>query len=213
MDARRILAALVLLAAAAAARAQDRPPPSPSPSPSPSPRTVRESVDPVVERMENERRDPCLKAKEEGRPCFPVTATIKGEEYSVRRSLGILGDKPVHTTAPTADEMKEYRPGSQTPIAGVSFDPVCAVKGLLKSLKGKNNVYYLYVVRDSKGDRAQLYDHKLEAETFQGNLSFVGRFEGECAAVAAWRHEDLKLQPAVKGPMPPAPAAASPRPR
>ena len=58
-------------------------------------------------------------------PCFPVTATIRGEEYSVRRSLGILGDKPVHTTVPTADEMKEYRPGSQTPIAGVSLDP-CA---------------------------------------------------------------------------------------
>ena len=165
--------------------------------------------------MENERKDPCLKAKEEGRPCFPVTAIIRGAEYSVRQSLGILGDpeKPVHTTVPTTSEMKEYRPGSQTPIAGVSIDPVCAIKGLLKSLKGKNNTYYLYVLRDTKGARAQLYDHKLDPLVFQGDLAFVGRFEGECEAVAAWRHEDLKLQPTVKGPMPPAPAAASPRPR
>ena len=79
---------------------------------------------------------------------------------------------------------------------------MCAVKGLLKSLKGKNNTYYLYVVRDTKGERAQLYDHKLDPLNFQGNLDFIGRFEGECAAVAAWRHEDLKLQPAKNGPMP-----------
>jgi hypothetical protein len=165
--------------------------------------------------MENERKDPCLTAKEEGRPCFPVTATIKGPEYSVRRSLGIIKDpeKPAPGTPPTTNEMREYRPGSQTPIAGFSFDPGCTAKAILKSLKGRNDVYYLYVVRDMQGERAQLYDHKLDPATFQGNLAFVGRFEGECDAVAAWRHEDLRLQPAVRGPMPPAPAAASPRPR
>jgi hypothetical protein len=209
MGARATVLAAVLLAVPAAAIGQDRP------LPSPSPRPVSESVEPVVERMENERKDPCLKAKEEGRPCFPVSATIRGPEYSVRQSLGIIGEpeKPAPGTPPTTNEMKEYRPGSQTTVAGVSFDPVCAAKALLKSLKGRNNVYYLYVVRDTKGARAQLYDHKLDPVTFQGELAFVGRYEGECEAVAAWRREDLKLQPATRGPMPPTPAAASPRPR
>jgi hypothetical protein len=163
--------------------------------------------------MEKERTDPCWKAKEEGRPCFPITV-IRGPEYSVRGSLGIIGDKekPAPGTPPTTTEMREYRPGSQTPIAGFSFDPGCVGKAILKSLKGRNDVYYLYVVRDTHGERAQLYDHKLDPLTFQGNLAFVGRFEGECEATAAWRHEDLRLRPAPRGPMP-APPAASPSPR
>jgi hypothetical protein len=201
MGARLILLASVLLFPMSAI-AQDRggPPPSPSPaaspSPSPSPRSVRASVDPVVERMEKERTDPCWKSKEEGRPCFPITV-IRGPEYSVRGSLGITGDKmkPAPGTPPTTTEMSEYRPGSQTPIAGFSFDPGCVGKSILKSLKGKNDVYYLYVVSDAHGPRAELYDRKLDPATFQGLLTFVGRFEGECEAVAAWRHEDLKLRP------------------
>lgn len=209
MGARAVLLASVLLALPGAGLAQDRP------LPSPSPRPISESVEPVVERMENERTDPCFKAKEEGRPCFPVTATIKGPEYSVRRSLGIIGDKdkPAPGTPPTTNEMREYRPGSRAvPVNLFSFDPGCVAKALLKSLKGKNDVYYLYVVRDTQGERAALYDRKLDAATFQGDLAFVGRFEGECDALAAYRREDLKLRPAAKGPMPPRPAA-SPSPR
>ena len=208
MGARPILLASVLLAFPAAALAQDRP------LPSPSPRPISESVEPVVERMEKERTDPCAKAKAEGRPCFPVTTTIKGPEYSVRRSLGIIGDKekPAPGTPPTTNEMKEYRPGTQTPIAGFSFDPGCMAKSILKSLKGKNDVYYLYVVRDTHGERAALYDRKLDPATFQGELAFLGRFEGECDALAAYRHEDLKLRPPTKGLTPP-PPAASPSPR
>src|SRR4051812_21401772 len=147
----RLILSVSMLVVAVSALAQDHPPASPapsasppaSPSPSVSPRSVRESVDPVVERMEKERTDPCWRAREEGRPCFPVTV-IRGPQYSVRESLGILGDKekPAPGTPPTTAEMREYRPGSQTPIAGFSFDAGCVGKSILKSLKGKNDVYY-----------------------------------------------------------------------
>jgi hypothetical protein len=217
MGARHILLASMLLAPVSAL-AQDRPPtsptpsPSPSASPSPSYRTVRESVEPVVERMEKERTDPCWRAREEGRPCFPVTV-IRGPEYSVRGSLGILDDKdkdkPAPGTPPTTAEMREYRPGSQTPVAGFSFDAGCVGKSILKGLKGKNDVYYLYVVRDTHGERAEMYDRKLDPATFQGDLTFLGRFEGECDAVKAWRHEEQRLRPPARGPMP---AAAAPAP-
>jgi hypothetical protein len=208
----------LLLAGSALAGAQGAPSPSPSPSPSassasplrtpsPSPRPVSESVDRVVDRMEKQREDPCVEAKAEGRPCFPVTTTIKGEEYSVRKSLGLPDDKkdkPAAGTPPTTAEMKDYRPGPEAEVVPLfSFDPGCVAKGILKSLKGKNDTYYLYRVRDVHGERVALYDRKLDAETFQGELAFLGRFDGECDALAAYRREERRLAP--KGPPPPGP--------
>jgi hypothetical protein len=160
-------------------------------------------VERVVQRMEDQRADPCKAAVAEGRPCFPVTTVLKGDEYSVRDSLAeALGPGgPTPGGAPSVTDMKRYRPGSQTPVAGVSFDPGCVGKGILKSLKGKNDVYYLYRLRDRQGVRAALFDHKLEPSTFQGELAFLGRFDGECAAVNALRHEEL-VHPAPAGPTP-----------
>ena len=89
-------------------------PPSPSPSPSPSPpasppaRPVSESVDRVVNRIEDAREDPCKKAAQEGKPCFPVSTTVRGEEYSVRKSLGLPDPQKGKTApggAPTVAEM------------------------------------------------------------------------------------------------------------
>jgi hypothetical protein len=171
---------------------------------------VSDSVDRVVKRMEDERADPCGKAATEGRPCFPVETRIKGEEYSVRKSLGLPDlkkDKPAPGTPPTVAEMGPYRPGLEaTPINLFSFDPGCVAKGILKSLKGKNDTYYLYRVRDIQGERVALYDRRLTAENFQGELAFLGKFDGECDAIAAYRHEAAKLPP----PPPPRPMA-SPR--
>lgn len=177
------------------------PPPSPSPSPAASPaaRPVSESVDRVVNRIEDAREDPCKKAAQEGRPCFPVSTTVRGEEFSVRKSLGLPDpekSKPPPGGAPTVAEMGPYRPGPRAiPVPLVKFDPGCVAKALLKSLKGKNDTYYLYRVRDTQGERVALYDRKLEAETFQGELAFLGRFDGECDAIAACRHEELKHPP------------------
>jgi hypothetical protein len=179
------------------------PSPSPSPAPSPSLRPISDSVDRVVNRLEDAREDPCRRPAAEGRPCFPVETRVKGEEYSVRKSLGLPDldkGKPAPGSAPTVAEMGPYRPGLKAiPIPLVSFDPGCVAKCILKSLKGKNDSYYLDRVRDIQGERVALYDRRLEAETFQGELAFLGKFDGECDAIAAYRRESAKL------PLPPAP--------
>ena len=205
----------IALAASVPARAQPPVPASPPPSPSPAasvpvlpPRPVSESVDRVVQRMEEAREDPCKQARDEGRPCFPVITTQKGEEFSVRKSLGLPDQdktKPTPGGAPTTAEMRPYRPGSHTPVGGVSFDPGCMAKSLLKSLKGRNDVYYLYRMRDVHGERVELFDHKVEASTFQGEIAFLGRFDGECAALGAMRHEELFHPSARPSASPPPP--------
>ena len=171
-------------------------------------------MDRVVNRMEDAREDPCRKAAAEGRPCFPVETRIKGEEYSVRRSLGLPDaqkDKPAAGTPPTLTEMGPYRPGLKAiPINGFSFDPGCMAKGILKSLKGKNDTYYLYRVRDIQGERVALYDRRLTAENFQGELAFLGKFDGECDALAAYRHEAAKLPPPPSPRPTPSPRGATP---
>ncbi|HEY8149018.1 MAG TPA: hypothetical protein VIK51_08940, partial [Vicinamibacteria bacterium] len=133
---------------------------------------MSDSVDRVVNRIEDAREDPCKKAGQEGKPCFPVTTTVRGVEYSVRKSLGLPDpekSKPAPGGAPTVAEMGPYRPGSRAgalplPIPLVKFDPGCVAKGILKSLKGKNDTYYLYRVRDTHGERVALYDRRLDAE-------------------------------------------------
>jgi hypothetical protein len=77
----------------------------------------------------------------------------------------------------------------------LTFDPGCVGKSALKKLKGKNDVYYLYRIRDVHGVRVALYDRRLEATTFQGDLEFLGRFDGECDALGAYRQEQRKLEP------------------
>jgi hypothetical protein len=189
--------------------------PSPSASPSPAvPRPVSDSVDRVVKKIEDEKKDPCLAAKEKGVPCFPVTTSIKGEEVSVRESLRTYDprtDRHAPGGVPTVDDMKPYRPGSKAvEVPLVKFDPGCVGKSALKRLKGKNDVYYLYRLRDTQGLRVAMYDRRLEASTFQGELEFLGRFDGECDARAAYFRELLKESPS---PSPLPDKTASPRPQ
>jgi hypothetical protein len=166
--------------------------------------------------MEDAREDPCRQAAAAGRPCFPAETKVKGEEYSVRKSLGLPDaqeGKPAAGTPPTLTEMGPYRPGLKAiPINGFSFDPGCAGKRILKSLKGKNDTYYLYRIRDTQGERVAMFDQKLVAEKFQGELAFLGKFDGECAALAAYRHESTKLPPPPAPRPTPSPAVtAAPR--
>jgi hypothetical protein len=175
---------------------------------------VSDSVDRVVNRMEDERADPCAKPAAEGRPCFPVETTIKGETYSVRKSLGLPDPQKGKTApggAPTVAEMGPYRPGLEAiPLNVFSFDPGCVGKRILKSLKGRNDTYYLYRVRDIQGERVALYDRRLTAENFQGELAFLGKFDGECEAIAAYRHEAAKLPPPPSPRPRPSPSATPP---
>lgn len=156
---------------------------------------IRESVDWVVERLERERKDPCLKAVEQGKPCFPVTVEIEGPQVSVRESLGLLGPpgQPSPHRPPTREEMGPYRRRPIGPaMAFIALDPGCVGKSALKRLRGKNDVYYLYRARDVHGERAALYDRRVDPATFQGDLEFLGRFGSECAALAAYRREERR---------------------
>jgi hypothetical protein len=174
------------------------------PPATPPPRPISESVEKVIDRLEEERKNPCLKAARENIPCFPVKTEEKGFDASVRESLGILGpaDKPSPDRPPTREEMRQYRPGSTTPTVGVTVDPVCVGKSALKKLKGRNDVYYLYRVRDVHGERVVLYDHRLDASRFQGDIAFLGRFDGECEAEAAYRREQRRTTPPASPPPP-----------
>ena len=76
--------------------------PSSSSPPTPSPRPITESVEKVIDRLEEERKDPCLKAARENVPCFPVKTEEKGFDASVREGLGILGPAEKPTPEPAA---------------------------------------------------------------------------------------------------------------
>ena len=175
-----------------------------TPAATPSPRPIAESIEKVIERLEAERKDPCLESARENIPCFPVKTEKKPFDASVRESLGILGPaaKPSPDRPPTREEMGRYRPGSTTPTVGVTVDPICIGKSALKHLKGRNDVYYLYRVRDVHGERVVLYDHRLDASRFQGDLAFLGGFDGECEAQAAYRREQRRTAPAASPPPP-----------
>lgn len=176
--------------ALAPAGAADDPPPATLP-----PRPLTDSIERVVQRLEEERKDACRRAVEAGVPCFPVSTEVSKPEVSVRDSLRDLGpaSKPSPHRPPTLDEMKNYRPGPAGEVVPfLKFDPGCVGKSALKRLKGKNDTYYLYRVRDVHGERVALYDRRLDASTFQGALEFLGRFDGECEALAAYRREDRK---------------------
>jgi len=178
--------------------------PAPAPSPSPSPRSIAETAEQVIERLEAERKDPCLKAARENVPCFPAKTEQKGFDASVRQSLGLPDDtplKPAPGGAPTLDEMGPYRPHPSKPLVSVTFDPGCVGKSALKRLKGRNDTYYLYRLRDVHGERVVLFDHKLDATTVQGDVAFLGKFEGECEAQAAYRREQRRT-PASPSPAP-----------
>lgn len=178
--------------------------PSPSPSPAPSPRPIAETAEKVIDRLEAERRDPCLKAARENVPCFPVKTEEKGFDASVRQSLGLpdAPRRPSPGRPPTVGEMDPYRPHPTPPAVSVTIDPVCVGKSALKRLKGKVDTYFLYRIRDVHGERVVLFDRKLEATTFQGDVAFLGKFEGECEAQAAYRREQRRTPAPSPSPAP-----------
>jgi hypothetical protein len=204
----------LVLATLAVAQAERPPSPAPSPSPSPaadpfswqrplpaaSPRPVSDSIDRVVERMEAERDDPCLLARSQNVPCFPARTDLNGPTASVREGLGIIGPmtKPTPGGAPTRDEMGPHRPMPGQSAVSVGFDPGCVGKSILKGLRGKNDTYYLYRLRDANGVRAALYDHRIDPANFQGEVELVAELRGECAAVNAYEAERRRLQPAPR---------------
>lgn len=196
------LAALLLSCAPFAAAQSPAPgPPSPGASPSASPaprRPIAESVEPAVERILREHAQPCTRAEAERVPCFPVTVEVQGPTVSVAEALR---DWRADTSVSARPEWA--RPGSAlvspygTPLGGVSFDPVCAAKSLLRKAKG-GNAYYLYRVFDRQGEHAVMRDRPLEPGGHAAVTSFgyelIGKFDGECEAVAAWNKANREAE-------------------
>jgi hypothetical protein len=154
-----------------------------------------QAIDPAVEKWWSENREPCRKPIKLGVPCFPIEIHAEGPIVSVRDSLWDLAPngRPSEHRPPTAQEMQSVRPAPRSMVAPLmSFDPVCAAKHALKAVEGKNDTYYLYRLRDTSGEHVVLRDRKLDAKAYQGSAEFLGQFDGECAAIAAFRHEDRR---------------------
>jgi hypothetical protein len=233
------LARLIFPVAAALTVAAEPPsskphPPSPDPTPSATPapqpaRPISESIERVVLRVEAARKDPCKPARDEGKPCFPVVVEIKGPVYSVadefRRSMPDLArDKsPVPDRPPTVEELRPFMDTSPGPprstLGGVTFDAVCTTKSVLKALRGRNDTYYVYRVFGHRGERIVLRDSAFDPATIAANpelgYELVGKFTGECEAIAAYRRAERELEErarVVPEDAPPAKLTASPTP-
>ena len=176
--------------------AAEGPPASPSPAAEPSPgarRTIAESIEENVERVLREHEEPCERSAREGVPCFPVSVEVKGERFSVAEDLRrFRTDGRPAPGAPTNAEVHSRLSGG-LPLApgGVGGDPVCAVKSLVRSLKGGSNTFYLYRLRSSRGEHPLLTDRRLDPQALLATpgvtYEYLGTYSGPCEAVAAWR--------------------------
>lgn len=184
--------------AAAQSPAAGRPSPEPTPS-AVSKHPIADSVGPVVERYLREHAQPCSRAEAERVPCFPVTVEAHAPTVSVAEAL-----RQWRADTSVSARPEWARPGSAlvspygTPLGGVSFDPICAGKSLLRKAKGGSDTYYLYRVFDQRGEHAVMRDRPLEpgghtAVTTYG-YEFLGKIGGECEAIAAWNKANREAE-------------------
>jgi hypothetical protein len=210
---RLLRAAAVLLATALQSAALAGRPLEPTSAsgqePAPAPRRPRsrhpiaDSVERSVDRVLKAHRRLCGPADQQGVPCFPVTVAVEGPRFSVAEALRryrVDGREP--TGAPSNSEMLEQlsgRPATSPPITFLSIDPVCTAKSLIRSLSGKPNTFYLYRFSDRQGDRPLLTDRELNPESYASrpdvHYEFLGKFSGECEAIAAWRKALRQSEP------------------
>jgi hypothetical protein len=210
---RTLLRATALLAAAAAtAGAQDAAASAPAPKaeadapPTGAPATasatasrrrsrqpIHDSAERQVEAIVRKYLDPCLAAHGKGVPCFPVTIESEGPRFSVREDLRTYHPEDGPTPGvPTRAEIQRQMSGAPLSASGgVSTDPACAAKSLMRLFKGRPNRFFLYRTWNEKGEEeALLTDHKLDPGSYATpavRYEFVGEFKGECEAIAAWR--------------------------
>ena len=174
--------------------------PSPAVSPAPSPRTpkarrypIRDSIDRAIEAVLLAHEKPCEWARMMGVPCFPVSVEQEGPRFSVAEALRrYRGTGSPAPGPPTVSEIQHQLSGAPLSASGgVGVDPVCTTKNLLKKISGKNTTFHLYRMWDARGERPMLTDRVLDPKVYAANLDvqyeYMGQFDGECEAVAAWR--------------------------
>ncbi len=182
----RALLLLVALALPALLEAQERAAPRRRGTP------IRDSLERVIEAVVLAHLAPCDLAAKGGIPCFPSGVEDEGPRFSVadalRRYRAEGGPAP---GVPTVAQIQGQMSGApQSASGGVSTDPVCALKNLWKKLSGAGTTYHLYRTWDARGERPMMTDEPLDPEDYRTNPGFhyeyLGRFDSECAAVAAW---------------------------
>ncbi len=188
-----MLLAVALVQRVTPAAGQD-PAPTPSPTPQPSPQPpIAASVDRYVDRVLKAHENPCERADRQGVPCFPVTVEAEGPRFSVADALRrYRADGRSAPGPPTTAEARQHLTGAQRSASGgVSGDPGCIAKSLVRVIKGGSNSFYLYRVYDGHDQHPLLTDREIDPKTFASNplVSYepLGKFTGECDAVAAWR--------------------------
>jgi hypothetical protein len=178
--------AVPVLVLPALAAAQDRAPSRARGTP------IRDAIDRVVEQVVLAHLAPCDLASRSGIPCFPSGIENGGPRFSVaealRRYRGTGGPAP---GVPTVAEIQGQMSGApQSASGGVGGDPVCGLKNVWKKVRGKGTTYHLYRTWDERGERPLMTDHPLVPEDYRANPQFhfeyIGQYDGECAAVAAW---------------------------
>jgi len=169
---------------------------------------IRDSVDRVIDRVVLAHLGPCQLAGREGVPCFPI-AIDRERRYSVADSMrSYRGTGAASPSVPTTADIQGQMSGApQSASGGVGFDPVCTVKNLVKKLTGNGTTYYLYKTWDARGERPMMTDHKLDPFEYQSSPGFrfeyLGSFDSECAAVAAWNkalRDAVDKKPEAEGP-------------
>ncbi|HEX9188107.1 MAG TPA: hypothetical protein VGB87_13600, partial [Vicinamibacteria bacterium] len=154
---------------------------------------IRDSIERAVDTVVARHLRPCGQADRQGVPCFPMSVEEEGPRFSVAEALRrYRGTGSPAPGPPTVAEIQSQMSGApQSASGGAGFDPVCTTKNLVRKIAGKNTTFYLYRTWDARGERPMLTDRPLDPKAYATNVDFhyeyLGKFDGECAAVAAWR--------------------------
>jgi hypothetical protein len=187
----RLAGVVALASIGAMAMAQD-PAPSTRPARAARRRPIHDSVERVVDAVVEAHLKPCDRAFRLRVPCFPVSVEQEGPRFSVaealRRYRGVGSPAPGVPTVAEIQSQMAGQPLSDRLTFG-SFDPVCTARKLFGKKAG--TTFHLYRTWDARGERPLLTDHPLDPKAYAANLDFhyefLGEFDGECEAVAAWR--------------------------
>jgi len=156
-------------------------------------RPIAEAIEKAVDDVMRRHYDPCAAAAQKGVPCFPSSIDVVGPRFSVADALRkYRQDGRRAAGAPiTASDMREQMGGAPLSASGgVSLDPVCTVKSLIRRMSGTGK-FYLYRLSDGRQERPVLTDRKLDPAVYatnpQASYEYMGEYPGECEAIAAWR--------------------------
>ncbi|HEX9188705.1 MAG TPA: hypothetical protein VGB87_16615 [Vicinamibacteria bacterium] len=162
-----------------------------APAPRAGATPIRDSVERAIDAVVLKHLQPCRRAREQGVPCFPTSVEEEGPRFSVAEALRRYRGKGSPAPGPpTVAEIQSQMSGApQSASGGVGFDPGCTAKKLFGKLRG--TTFYLYRTWDARGERPMLTDRPLDPTRYAANVGFqyelLGKFSGECEAVAAWR--------------------------